>query len=161
MTNDQVLGVVVAWVQAVTGAMTIYAYQSGPEPVGKHVVVNLTGFAALQEHEQDVEYADEGDDVRATPVMDMEWRFSLHAYGADPTDTLRPLKSAEKLTQVMEPLFPSLVIHESSEIRHVPDWVNAAWRPRAQMDLIVHGVVRDGRLIDVIEEANFNFERRA
>ena len=162
MTNDEVWSAVVRWVKAKTGKTTIKSHQSGPTPTGQYAMVNFTGAIEVRRHEQTVEYeeADTGDmdtgdiypAVTARPVIEMEWRFSVHGYGEDPTDILRPIVSAHKLTQAMEPMFPNLTVHEISQIRNVPDWINNAWQPRAQMDVIVHGIIRDGHVVDVIEE---------
>lgn len=159
MTNDEVWSAVVRWVRTVSGFTTIKSHQSGPEPAGRYVMVNFTGAFEVREHEQDVEYEDVVDEVTAKPVIEIEWRFSVHGYGATPTDTLRPLISASKLSQVMEPMFPSLTVHDVSQIRNVPDWINNTWQPRAQMDLNVRGIIRDGHVIDVIEEASFDIAR--
>ena len=162
MTNDEVWSAVVRWVKAKTGKITIKSHQSGPAPALPYAMVNMTGAVEVRRHEQKIENedADTGDmdtgdvypPVTATPVIEMEWRFSVHGYGEDPTDVLRPIVSAMKLTQAMEPMFPTLTVHEISQIRNVPDWINEQWQPRAQMDLIVRGIIRDGHVVDVIQE---------
>jgi hypothetical protein len=169
MTNDEVWSAVIKWVNKITGVKTIMSHQSGPAPTGQYVVVNFTGAIEVRQHEQCIEY-EESDDVDtgdvhapiiARPVIEMEWRFSVHAYGENPTDTLRPVVSAHKLTQTMEPIFPNLTIHEISQIRNVPDWINETWRQRAQMDVVVRGLIRDGHVVDVIEETPpITFERQ-
>ncbi|CAN7389484.1 phage neck terminator protein [Neorhizobium sp. LjRoot104] len=159
MTNDEVWSAVVRWVRAKTGKTTIKSHEGGPAPTGQYVVVNFTGSTELHNRPMDIEYAGTTT-ITATPVIEMEWRFSVHAYGADPTDILRPVVSAHKLSQVMEPLFPALTVHEISQIRNVPDWINNAWQPRAQMDLIVHGIIRDSvGEVDAIEEYGIEIVR--
>jgi len=150
---------VVRWVKSVTGITTIKAYESGTAPTTPYNMVNMLGTRDIRAHEQVIEYADQGADVKATPVIEVEWSFSVHAYGANPTDNLRGIRSAAKLSQVMEPMLPSLIVHEVSQIRNVPDWINNQWQPRAQLDLFVRGLTRDGFLLDVIEQTEFNFER--
>ncbi|MGV1985589.1 phage neck terminator protein [Agrobacterium sp. 22-221-1] len=150
---------VVRWVKSVTGTTTIKAYESGTAPATPYNMVNMLGTRDIRAHEQVTEYADQGADVKATPVIEVEWSFSVHAYGSNPTDNLRGIRSAAKLSQVMEPMLPSLTVHEVSQIRHVPDWINNQWQPRAQLDLFVRGLTRDGFLLDVIEQTEFNFER--
>jgi hypothetical protein len=68
---------------------------------------------------------------------------------------LRPLRAAEKLLQITEPLFPAVNVHGVSQIRNVPEYVNEKYEPRAQMDLYIRGLVRDGFVIDVIEQYSF------
>lgn len=165
MTNDEVWSAVVRWVKGKTGKTTIKSHQSGPSPATPYAMVNFTGAAEVRRWHSNVEYehADTGDidtgdvhpDVTARMVIEMEWRFSIHAYGADPTDVLRPIVSAHKLTQAMEPMFPNLTVHEISQIRNVPDWINEQWQPRAQMDLIVRGIIRDSAgTVETIEDTS-------
>lgn len=150
---------VVRWVKSVTGITTIKAYESGTAPATPYNMVNMLGTRDIRAHEQVIEYEDQGAYVKATPVIEVEWSFSVHAYGANPTDNLRGIRSAAKLSQVMEPMLPSLIVHDVSQIRNVPDWINNQWQPRAQLDLFVRGLTRDGFLLDVIEQTEFNFER--
>ncbi len=159
MTDDEVHSAIVRWVKAKTGQITIKSHQSGPMPTGKYCMVNMTGAVDVREHQITTEYAETAGQVSAAPVMEREWRFSVHAYGATPTDTLRPILSALQISQAMEPAYPSLIMHEASQIRHVPDWINNAWQPRAQMDLIVRGITRDAHNIDVIEQYSFDIGR--
>ncbi len=169
MTNNDAHGALVKWLTGLLGVTVIKAYQGGKQPALPYVMVNYTGSAEVRRHAQKIEYEDadtgdmETDDVyppvTARPVIEMEWRFSVHAYGENPTDILRPIVSAMKLAQVLEPLMPDLTIHEISQVRHVPDWINERWQERAQMDVIARGVIRDGHVIDVIEEASFDIDR--
>ena len=159
MTDDDVHSALVRWLKALTGLTTIKTYQSGPAPSGSYIAVNLTGTAQVREWAQATEYEEDTAGVTATPPVETEWRFSVHAYGPNPTGILRPVRSAAQLAQKNEALFPALVIHECSQVRNVPDWINEAWEPRAQMDIYLRGLARDGFLIDVIEEAPFDFNR--
>lgn len=167
MTNDEVHSALVRWLALLTGAIVIKAHQSGPVPALPYIMVNMMGVYELHEREMDVEFveADEplpGDDlplITATPVLEAEWRFSVHSYGPAPTDLLRPLVSASKLAQATEPLMPGLVLHGVSQIRNVPDWINNQWQPRGQADVSLRGLIRDGHIIDVIEETTFVTER--
>lgn len=159
MTDDQVITALVRWLAALTGTGAIRMHESGPVPELPYIAVNLTGTAEVREHAADIEFADVSTDVVARPVVETEWRFSVHAYGGEsPTDILRPIRSAVQLAQRLEPLMPTLVIHEVSQIRDVPDWINNAWEPRAQMDVFVRGLTRDGFVIDVIEQTSVTAE---
>jgi hypothetical protein len=159
MSDDVVHAAVAGWLASLTGRTVIKSYQSGPLPAKPFVMVNLTGTAEVREHPMEPEYTELNSlnsagkkEIRATPVIEVEWRFSVHAYGANPTDLLRPIRSAAQLSQKVEPLLPALVIHEVSQIRHVPDFVNEDWEPRAQLDVIIRGLTRDGFVIDTIDE---------
>lgn len=161
MTDDQVHSALVRWLAALTGVTVIKTHQSGPAPATPYIAVNLTTTRQIRQHAQVVEYDDEdtAGDIAAAPVLEIEWQFSCHAYGSQPTSILRPARSAIQLAQRHEPMLPNLVIHECSQIRNVPDWINEAWAPRAQMDIFVRGLTRDGFVIDAIEEAPLAFER--
>ncbi|TLX12146.1 hypothetical protein [Rhizobium sp. MHM7A] len=166
MTNDEVHSAVVRWIAAVINATTIKAHQSGPSPALPYCMVNFTGMAQVRAHEQLIEYTPTGQttpedkpEISAAPVIEAEWRFSVHGYGSDPTGVLRPIVSASKIAQTMEPMFPALVIHDVSQIRNVPDWINNKWEPRAQLDLIVRGLTRDGFIVDTIDETSFDIAR--
>lgn len=162
--NDSALwAALVRWLNMRTGLTVIQTEQSGPRPALPYLALSLTGTAEIREHPQDVQYVNEGtapnEVVRASPVIDVEWRFSLHAFGPFPTDLLRPLRSAMHLAQINEPLMPNFVIHDVSQIRNLPEFINNEWEPRAQMDVIVRGLTRDGFLIDVIEQYSFDIEK--
>lgn len=160
MTDDEVHSAVVRWVRAKTGQTTIKSHQSGAMPSGKYCMVNMTGAVDVREHPADIKYTESSGNVTAAPLLEREWRFSVHAYGATPTDTLRPILAAMHIKQAMEPEYPAILMHEASQIRHVPDWINNAWQPRAQMDLVVRGIVRDTvGVVDVIENYSFEINR--
>lgn len=162
MTDDETIGKVVEWLATVTGHVVIQAYQGAARPALPYLMVNLTGTAKVRRNPQDIKYTDletensEGLlEVKASPIIEVEWRFSIHGYGqtgAISTDLLRPIHSAVELAQVMEPLWPDLRVHETSQTRNVPEYVNEVWEPRAQMDMMVRGVTSDGFVIDPIEQ---------
>ncbi|MCO6407361.1 phage neck terminator protein [Hoeflea alexandrii] len=163
MTNDEAHSAIVRWVAAKTGVTTIKAHQGGAAPALPYIMVNMTGFAEVRENAIDIEFTEtdelNSEDekiVEAAPVTEMEWRFSVHAYGDNPTDQLRPIVSVMKLSQGTEPAYPGLTIHEASQIRNVPDWINNEWQPRAQMDLFARGIIRDASNVDVIDEYSFD-----
>lgn len=168
MTNDEVISAVVRFLARVTGVQAIRAHESGRAPSLPYVAVNFTGTAQVRQHARDIEFTDTGAPngagetiIRAAPVIEMEWRFSVHAYGSEPTGFLRPVASALELSQAMEPLFPGLVIFDHSAIRSVPEWINNRWEPRAQMDLFVRGIVRDSFEVDVVEDTSLDVQPMA
>lgn len=165
MTDDGVHSALVRWLASLTGTTTIKAYQSGPAPTEPYIAVNLTGTVAIREwaaliqyEEDEPDTSEEYGEVTAFPLIETEWRFSVHAYGPSPTDILRPVRSAYQLLQRHEPMLPNLIIHEISQIRNVPDWLQERWVPRAQMDIVLRGVTRDGLVIDVIEKGTVTFQ---
>lgn len=114
-------------------------------------------------------------DVTAYPIIETEWHFSVNAYGrppidhktklpvspkpAFPTDILRPLRAAAELAQMNEPLMPGMTVHEVSDVRNLPEVINERIEPRAQIDIYLRGIVRDGFVIDTINRWSFEFER--
>jgi hypothetical protein len=95
------------------------------------------------------------------PLIDTEWHFfSVHAYDEGvATGLLRPLRSAFELSQIMEPVYPFLVVNDMSQVRRIPEVVNKKWEERAQCDIFLHGVTRDGFVIDTIDDTSINVER--
>ena len=162
MTDDEIWSAVNAWIGATTGLLSIRQWQSGPTPVLPYVVTNLISSIPVRSWEQRfvAEEDAESERVLARPVVEMEWNFSIHAFGESPMNILRPLIAASKLSQVEEPLFPALVIASTSIVRNLSAWHNEDWEPRAQMDMDWRGLTLDGHLIDTIETAEgFRFIR--
>lgn len=159
MRDSEVHSAVVRWLASITDVTVIKTHESGPVPAEPYLAVNLLTTAEVRENPQFDAFTDEGDEVTAAPQIETEWRFSLHAYGSAPSDILRPIRAAAHLAQKNEPLMPGIMVHETSMIRNVPDWINNAWRSRAQMDFAVRGIVTDGFVVDVIETYSLGFER--
>ncbi|QQM29296.1 hypothetical protein JET14_13265 [Martelella lutilitoris] len=164
MTDEEVFSAAVRFVNSITGLTTIKAYQAGPRPTPPYCMVNLTGTAEVRENPADTEYTDTGvpnpegeNEISAAPVIETEWRFSVHAYGDYPTGILRPVRAALQLSQTWEPHFPALTMFDVSQIRHLPEVVESKWEPRAQMDLFIRGYVRDGFVIDTIDQYSAEF----
>lgn len=160
MTDQDIHSEVVKWLSGLTSVKVIKAYQSRGVPL-PYIMVNLTTVREVRAHEQEVEYQGGAvpDPIEAAPVIETEWMFSVNAYAVNPTDVLRPLRSAAKLSQMNEPLMPAYTVHTLSQIRHVPEWINEAWEPRSQMDLFLRGLVRDQFAVDVVEQYSFDFEK--
>lgn len=179
MTDDEVHGAFVSWLNGLLVPPVLKAYPEEPILDTAHVVANFIKSIEVRDHAQETLYENvqhEGEErVKATPQIETEWHFSVHAYGlsridpvsntlrspapATPMDILRPLRAAAQLAQINEPLMPVFTVHEVSPIRNVPDWVNNKWRARAQCDIYIRGIVKDGFIIDVIEETSFLYVR--
>ena len=179
MTDDEMHGAFVGWLNGLLVPPVLKAYPEEPLLDTAHVVVNFVKSIEVRAHAQFVDYDNvefgDPDPVTATPQIETEWHFSVHAYGlsridpatntlrspapATPMDILRPLRAAAQLAQINEPLMPGTTVHEVSAIRNVPDWVNNKWRARAQCDIYLRGIVKDGFVIDVIEETSFLYVR--
>lgn len=162
-TERDVHSAVVRWVALVSGLTVIKAHQGGARPDKPYIMVNHIATRDVREHKQRTDWDEDtaGDEVTASPVIETEWQFSLHAYGDDPMDTLRTIRSATHLAQMQEPLLPAYAINETGPINSVPDFINEAWEPRAQMNLFLRGLTRDGFVVDVIEQASVDFDRMA
>ena len=154
MRDTEVHGELVKWIAGLTGVMAIRSHQAGQQPPEPYIMVNFTTSREVNRWETMVEWSEDeaSGRLRAAPVIEVEWQFSVHAYGQDPSDILRPLKAAAKMQQAEEPLLPLLTIHEMSQIRNVPDWDGTQWEPRAQVDVFVRGRVRDAVVVDAIDQ---------
>lgn len=159
-SQDIVFSTLVRWVNAITGLKVIRAYPGATESFASpYLMLNLLSARSLHAHEQDVEYVetDVVDDetgfklIEAQPVIEMEWMFSLNCYGENSMDILRPIVGASKLQQILEPMYPELILHRVSDRRHLPEFINAEWQDRSQIDLFMRGIVQDGFVVDVID----------
>lgn len=172
MTNRSVHSNLVRWLAQLTGVTVIKSEQGTDRPAKPYLMVKLMRFGMLRDHHEDIEYTggqhgpsdppESYPPVTATPIMEGEWDFSIHAYDEnDPSELLMRLYGASKLPQIMEPLFPTLVISGISQIRDIPEFVKNEWEKRAQVDLSLRGMVNYGFELDVIEQAQINVERES
>lgn len=166
MTDDEVYTALTDWLTTVCGVTVIRTHQGGDAPALPYVAVNMPTIREVFQHERETVYFDTGvpnsegeNQIRASPIIETEWFFSVFAYGANPTDVLRPIKSAAKLPQMNEPLMPALSLHDISQVRYLPELINKEWEPRAQVDIFLRGLTKDGFIVDVIDEPHFNFEQ--
>lgn len=164
MTDDEVHVSILQWLSGVTGLTVIKEKRGGNTPGLPYMMVNFITARKVRKHARKVKYEDtEGLNseskkiVHATPLIEMEWQFSIHAYGPSPTSLFRPVLSRMEVSQAMEPAYPKLHVHEVSQVRNVPEFVRNTWQPRAQMDAFVRGIIQDtiNTEIDVIEQHSF------
>ena len=90
-------------------------------------------------------------EIKATPLFDMEWGFSVFSYGEFSDVSLQRVKAVAHLSQIQEPMMPVLNIHETGVLNNIPEFVDQAWEPRFQMNVMIHGVSEIGSVIDTIE----------
>ena len=113
---------------------------------------NLMNTSPVRDHEADREFTRLEEGIKIRPIIETEWSFSLHAYGETPTDVLRPIRSYSMINGMNRVGAAGLVIHSLSIIRNIPEQQNEDWKPRAQIDMNVRGLVKDGIVIENIEE---------
>src|SRR6185369_12260523 len=138
MTDDEIWSAVVQWIAGITGVPTIRSRAGGPEPAARYIAVNFLGSIAVRDHEQTITYTDAlvtlpGDDfplVTAAPIIETEWRFSVHGYGSDASSLLNPIKSAARITQASEPLEPEFALFVEGDVKVLPEIINAVWQDR-------------------------------
>lgn len=163
MTEKQVRDAVRAWIASIMGITVIHSYQGGPEPAEPYGVLNLMMSDALYPHQIEDEFpfemvpdpdnpGEEIEQVRQAPVRDWFWKFSVNVYGADGATILRKISTARLVAQAVAPLLP-LSLYEVSQIRDATEILNEEWQSRAQMDIEIRGLVRDGIAIDVADTA--------
>lgn len=158
MKDRDVHSAVVDWLAAKTGIVFIKDHGEGPRPALPYGMVNLMGVIELRAHASDILYEDvEVDESRASTVIENEWRFSCHVFGPEGMSYLRPVRQAKHLSQQDEPLAPGLNVHEVSQIRNLPEFINNRWEHRAQMDLMIRGRLTEqvGNETFVIEHGSF------
>ncbi|QIG68885.1 hypothetical protein EVB71_033 [Rhizobium phage RHph_Y55] len=154
MKDRDVHSAVVDWLAVKTGIVFIKDHGEGPRPELPYGMVNLLGVIEIRAHVSDILYEDVAvDEARASTVTENEWRFSCHVYGPEGISYLRPVRQAKHLSQQDEPLAPGLNVHEVSQIRNLPEFINNRWEPRAQMDLMIRG-----RLIEQVGNETFVIE---
>lgn len=165
MTDQEVWTTFIQWVEELTSLTVIKAYVSEDRPATPYIMVNMPSVTEVRAHAQDIEYEETGEEtpegfpeIEANPVVEIEWMFSVHAYGDTPTDLLRPIRSALHIKEVGDRLHP-LTLQNLSEIRRVPDFIQNEWEPRAQVDVFLRGLVKDGFIIETIETYSFNVNR--
>lgn len=156
MTDDELHKRLIDWIATVINVTVIASHQGGDLPALPYVECNLLGSEEVFRHENDVAYNPPEVGavglVTATPDIEREYHFSLHAFAlVQPTDVLRPLASAHRVLHGQLPDLVGAVIHDMGRIRSVPDFINEKWRPRAQADLYVRALTRDGFIVDVID----------
>lgn len=159
MKDDQVWHEVVAWLTTFLGASVIRGWQGGQMPAYPYVMCNLIAVSEVREHEQRLEITRIQEGIEVRPVIETEWAFSLHAYGETPSDTLRPIRAISKINPVNRLGVAGLIIHSLSQIRNLPEFQNEDWKQRAQIDMNVRGLVKDGIVIENIEKYSFNWTR--
>lgn len=172
MTDADLWEAMVKQVAAITGLVTIQSEGSGPRPALPYCVVSFLGSRSVREHPRMIDWTpdrvDEPDpdtggnlaDITATPLIDTEWHFSVFAYDETIcTGRLLPLRSAYELSQILEPMFPTLSVNDMSQVRRVPEVINKKWEERAQCDIFVHGVTRNGFVADTIDVTSVEVNR--
>lgn len=164
MTEKEVRDAVRAWLASVLGITLIQSYQGGAEPAEPYGVINLMMSDAVYEHPVENEYPAEmvpdPDDpggplieqVSQAPVIDWFWRFSINVYGPEGKTVLRKVRTAKHVPTEERKLRP-LSLFEVGRIADVTEILNEEFQSRAQMDIEIRGLVRDGLVIDVAEQA--------
>ena len=157
MTEAQVQAALNAWLASVTGQpRVITAFPDQKRPAPPYISTNLIMSGPLYRNRVDVEFetTGSGEDEQITehPVRDWFWRFSVFAYGEAPTSILRKAEIAGEIHTYSQKLRP-LSLFETSAIRNVPEVVENAIERRANFDIEIRGLVRDGLVIDVAETA--------
>ncbi|RIY00212.1 hypothetical protein D3218_13080 [Aureimonas flava] len=154
MTEDDVADRLWQWLTELLDTTVIHAFQGAQAPAEPYIVLNLTLAGSVRANQADWEFTSTGtgaDEVwRQAPVLEWFWRFSLNCYGAGGATILRQLRSAQHVPTVLASLAP-LSLFEVSDVRNVPELVNEEYVPRAQVDIELRGILRDGFVVDVVD----------
>ena len=156
MTEKEVRDKLLRWLADVMGTKVIQSFQGGKPPAEPYGVLNLMLSGPAHPHPTEWEFPSEGEGedevIRQAPVFEWFWRFSVNVYGGEGSTVLRRIRTAQHVPTAYAPLHP-LVLSEVTDARNVPELVNEEFRPRAVCEVEVRGIVRDGLVIDVVEEA--------
>ena len=167
MTEAEIHTRLVRWLAGISGVRAIKAHPDATRPAKPYLMANRIISGPVFQNRIDDEFtvANAGtasEAISQHPVRDWYWRFSVFAYADQAPDSLlRKVHVAfdvgthHLLSVHLHPLH----IHEVSAIRHVPEVVENAVENRANMDIELRGIVRDGLVIDVIEKTSFTAER--
>ncbi len=167
MTFDEVQDELVQWLNLVTGVQVIAARQGIDRPATPYMVVEKQSFAELFERPSDLKWKELTStntagllELEATPVSDVEWTFFVYAYGDGSDVHLQKVKSAFHLSQMTEPMIPTLTIHETGVMNSIPEFIDETWEPRFQMNIMVRGLSESGHVVDTIETVTpFDIQR--
>lgn len=159
MTDDEVQTALVRWLAQVTGVTVIKAHQGIDRPGLPYLTVEMSSVDELTQNPEQIHYTTlqtlntEGlPEIEATPAIELEWVVFIFSFGESGSSALRKVKQAVHLKQSQMPLMPNLNIHETGVINSVPEFVDQAWEPRSQMNIMVRGVSSGGFVIDTIED---------
>lgn len=157
-TDDQVLAAVATWLKATLGITVIQAFQSGDLPPVPYGVVHMGLSNQLTDWATDIEYDDSvEEDIKEAHVIAWEWMVTLNLYGPNASNYARQLSVAIHHFAVRSDLLP-YEVHRVSNARNLPEPTDLGYEERSNMDLFIHGYVKDYSSIDVIEEAPVTVE---
>ena len=149
---------IVRWVNAVTQLQTIQAYQGSERPSEPYCMVQFVSRTDLTDSPQDITFFEtdrpnvEGQfEIEATPLIDQEWTFMVFGYGRGALAAMVKLSSARQLTQILEPAYPVVTIHDISGAMAIPEFIDQTWEERYQVTLIAHVISQFAMVIDTID----------
>ena len=167
MTEGEIHTRLVRWLAGISGVRAIKAHPDATRPAKPYIMANRIISGPVFQHRIDDEFtvANAGtatETISQHPVRDWYWRFSVFAYADQAPDSLlRKIHTAFDVSthHLLSVHLHPLHIHEVSAIRHIPEVVENAVENRANMDIELRGIVRDGLVVDVIEKTSFTAER--
>jgi len=176
MTDDEVQEALVRWLTTFTGVQTIKARQGIKRPDGAYLMVEKGTVEELYDNPNHIDYDEltsensEGfNEIKATPIVELEWLMLVFSFGEGQSRALRKVKQAVYLQQIQEALsvdaegqiLPMVLnIHDTGVINSIPEFVDQRWEPRSQLNVMLRGVSSDGFVIDTVDRHSpFNVER--
>lgn len=159
MTTTEVHEALIRWLNGILNITVIKDRQGIDRPTLPYSMVDLANFSELTERPADFKSEEldstnsaGNNEIRMTPIIEVEYVFLVFCYGDNAEAKLRRIQAAKHLAQMQEPLLPNLVIHEIGTVNSVPELVDERWEPRAQCNIVARGVSSDGFIVDTIEE---------
>lgn len=140
-----------SWVEGVLKITTIHGYPNALAPAEPYAVVYRTISDAVHLHPAGEDFIEADGKITQAPQVETYWRFIVDVFGPDADDTLQKIKTAANVPTALWPLRP-LALAETTRIMTQHELRDQEFKDRAQMTIEVRGIVRDGIVIDTIDE---------
>lgn len=144
----------------------IKSHEGGARPNFPYLVVEKGPVVELFTNSRFVKYEEleslnsEGfNEIQASPIVPTQFTMLVSGYGVGAENQLNRIKQAVYISQVQEPMYPVLKIHETGVLNYIPEKVENEWEDRHQMNVELRGVVKDGFVIDTIDSQEFDFNQ--
>ncbi len=146
-----------AWVASVLGIEVIHAFPNADAPREPYAVVQRVMSAPVHANPAGEDFTEgAGGTILQAPLIETYWRFMIDVFGSDPEDYLQRLKSAADVPTTLWALRP-LVLFETTRITSENEIRDQSFKGRANMTIEVRGMVRDGFVIDTVEQQTPEF----
>ena len=157
MKAEDVRDKVRGWVASVIGIETIHAFPNADAPREPYAVVQRVMSGPVHANPAGEDFPTDGaGKITQAPLIETYWRFMVDVFGPDAEDHLQRLVSAANVPTTLFGLRP-LVLFETARITSETEIRDQAFKGRANTTIEVRGMVRDGFVVNVIEQQTPEF----